>query len=151
MKVHWSAIGLNPKAPKSKKLFERHLWLTAHPKKTQAAQAKVKAVEAISCQMSENVKYFCLWVLNKCRQCWRVQASPSLAESFGPTKSGSRFYFAGTTFIACKKCQCIFWGHQSVCVCNFEPGSLTLKRIWDLNGVNVNCTEKNWESRMSYN
>ena len=26
---------------------------------------------------------------------------------------------------------------------NFEPGSLTLKRIWYLNGVNVNCTEKN--------
>ena len=26
---------------------------------------------------------------------------------------------------------------------NFEPGSLALKRIWDLNGVNVNCTEKN--------
>lgn len=26
---------------------------------------------------------------------------------------------------------------------NFEPGALALKRIWDLNGVNVNCTEKN--------
>ena len=26
---------------------------------------------------------------------------------------------------------------------NFEPGSPALKRLWDLNGVNVNCTEKN--------
>ena len=34
---------------------------------------------------------------------------------------------------------------------NFEPSSLTLKRLWDLNGVLVNCTEKNCESRMSYN
>lgn len=25
---------------------------------------------------------------------------------------------------------------------NFEPGSLASKRIWDVNGVNVNCTEK---------
>jgi len=26
---------------------------------------------------------------------------------------------------------------------NYEPGALALKRIWDLNGVNVNCTKKN--------
>ena len=26
---------------------------------------------------------------------------------------------------------------------NFEPSSLTLKRLWDLNGVLVHCTEKN--------